>query len=76
MPTAIDWLLGLSLMFALAMLMTVSSRKTAESFFVWLTIFSGFVVWTGLLDLWILVLLIIVLVVILFSNIRKRGGMI
>ncbi len=60
-------------MFALALLMTITSKKTTESFFIWLTIFSGFVVWSGLIDLWILILLIIMLVILIFSNIRKRG---
>lgn len=75
LPTSIEWLIGLSLMFTLAIFMTISSRKSTESFFIWLTIFSGFIVWSGLLDLWILVLLIIVLVLLLFSNIRKGGGL-
>lgn len=73
MPTEIDWLIGLALMFSLAMLMTVLSTKDMEGFLVWLTIFSGFVIWAGLIDLWILILLIIVLVILIFSNIRKRG---
>lgn len=73
MPTSIDWILGLSLMFSLAMLMTVSSQKTPESFITWLTIFCGFTVWSGLIDLWVLILMLIILTVMIFSNIRKRG---
>lgn len=72
MPTPIDWIFGLSVMFGLALLMTISSQKTTESFFVWLTIFAAFVVWSGLIDLWILILLIVVLVVLVFSNIQKK----
>lgn len=76
MSTEIDWLIGLSVMFSLAMLMTVSSTKRIEGFFVWLTIFAGFVVWSGLIDLWILILLMIVLVILFFSNISKKGSVI
>ncbi len=60
-------------MFALALLMTIASKKTTESFFIWLTIFAGFVVWSGLIDLWILILLIIMLVILIFSSLWKRG---
>lgn len=74
MPTAINWMIGLSLMFSLAMLMTVLSEQTPESFVSWLTIFAGYTVWAGLIDLWILILIIIVLVVMIFSDIRKRGS--
>ena len=76
MPTEIDWLIGLSVMISLALLMTVLSTKRIEGFFIWLTIFSGFVVWSGLIDLWVLIVLMISLVVLLFSNIINKRGIV
>ena len=68
----INWILGLSIMFGLALVMTFMTFKSTKSFFTWLTIFSGFVVWSGIIELWVLVLCIIVLMIIFISNLRKR----
>lgn len=59
-------------MFGLALTMTFMTFKDIETFFVWLTIFSGFVVWSGLVDLWILIINLIILTVIISSNINKK----
>ena len=59
-------------MFGLALVMTYLTYKDTETFFIWLTIFSGFVVWAGLVDLWILIICLIVLTVIITSNISKK----
>lgn len=74
MPTIeINLLIGLSVMFSLSMLMTYLTYKDVETFFIFLTIFSGFVVWSGLIDLWILILCFIILILIMANNISKRG---
>jgi len=68
----IEWVIGLSLIFTLALFMTMITYKDIESFFIWLTLFSGFGVLAGLLDLWVLILLIILLVGLIIRN--KSGG--
>jgi len=54
------------------MLMTYLTYKDFETFIVYLTIFSGFAVWSGLIPLFVLVLCIIILVLIIGNNLRKR----
>lgn len=69
----INWILGLSVMFGLALVMTFMTFKNTQTFFIWLTVFSGFVVWAGLIELWVLVLCIIILMMIFISNLKKRS---
>lgn len=66
-------LFGLGIMFALAFTMTVISFKDIESFFIWLLIFSGFVVWSGLLPLWILVANVMIVGFILIKKITHKS---
>jgi len=73
MPNEIDWIIGLSLMFGLALLLTSFSNRNVETFFIFLNISAGFIVWSGLLDLWILVLTFIVLIFIIGNNIFKKS---
>lgn len=68
-----SWILGIAIMFGLALVMTKLTFNDIESFFIFLTIFSGFVVWGGLLPLWILVLNLIILVIVISNSIRKKG---
>ena len=60
-------------MFGLSLIMTYLTFKDSETFFIWLTVFAGFVVWSGLLDLWILIITLIGLCLIIAFNINKRG---
>ncbi len=69
----VSWLLGVGIMFGLSFLMTVLTNKNVETFFIYLTIFSGFVVWSGLLPLWILVICVIILTLIMINKTSKRG---
>lgn len=72
----INWIFGVGIMFMLALGMTYITYKDVETFFIFLTIFSGFVVWAGLLPLWVLVMCLIVLTLIMINNIKKgRGGL-
>lgn len=59
-------------MFGLAFALSYLTYKDIESFFIFLTIFSGFVFWSGLIDLWILIINIIVITIILINNVNKR----
>ncbi len=65
-------ILGLAIMFALAMLMTMLTNKDLETFFVFLTIFSAFAVWSGLIPLWITVVCIIILVLIIIDTSKRK----
>jgi len=69
-------MLGLGIMFGLAFVMTALTSKNVNVFFIWLTVFCAFVVWGGLLPLWVLVLNVVVLTVIIYSEIKdkKIGG--
>lgn len=69
----IGWIMGLAIMFGLALMMTYFTYQDTETFFIFLTIFCGFVVWGGLLDLWVLVLNLIILSVMMIVNMTKRG---
>jgi len=71
-----EWMLGIGIMFGLAFVMTVLTFSNMSCFFVWLTIFCAFVVWGGLLDLWVLILSIIITTVVIYFEIQtnKRGG--
>jgi hypothetical protein len=64
----IDWLIGLGLMIGLALLFTYITYKDIITFFVWLNIFGGFVVWAQLLPLWIVVINLVVMTLILFNT--------
>lgn len=67
-----NWIMGLSLMFALALIFSYLTYKDVETFFVFLTIFCGFMVWSGLVPLWVLIMCVIVLVLIIINNVNKR----
>lgn len=68
-----NWILGIGIMFLLALFMTYITFKDIETFFVFLTIFSAFVVWSGLVELWILVMCLIVLSLIIINKAFKKG---
>lgn len=72
--TPTNLIIGLSLTFGLAIVLTYLTYKDIETFFCFLTIFDGFSVWSGLLPLWSLVLCLILLVFIVGNNIKKRGS--
>lgn len=69
-----QWMIGIGIMFGLALVMNVLTFNKATSFFVWLTIFSAFVVWGGLLPLWTLVMCLIVLTVVIYMELQNKGG--
>ena len=67
------WLIALALVFALALFMTFLSDKQTDTFFIFLTIFVGFGVWAGVLDLWILILCIIIITLLIIMNIKSNA---
>lgn len=71
---SINFMLGLAIMFAMALFMTYLTSKDTETFFIFLTIFAGFVVWGELIDLWVLVLCLIILILIMLSKTKSRSG--
>jgi len=64
-----DWLIGIALMFGLAVSFTFMTEKSLTTFFVFLTIFNAFMYWIAFLPLWSLVLNIIVLTLIGYMEI-------
>ena len=67
-----EWVLGLGIMFGLALVMSYLTYRTFVAFFVYMTIFNCFMIWAGLLDLWTLVLNLIILTVILFMQMKSQ----
>lgn len=67
-------LLGIGIMFGFALLFTYLTYRTMGAFLVWLTIFNAFVVWSGLLPLWTLILCIIFLTIVIFMGSKNIGG--
>lgn len=69
-----EWILGVGLMFGLAFVLNYITYNNTPSFFIFLTIFCGFVVWAELLPLWTLILCLMILVIILFFQMKSQGG--
>ena len=67
-----EWIIGIALMFSLAFIMNYISRNDFAGFIVFLTIFNAFIVWTGFLSLWTLILCIIILSILIVSEIYKK----
>lgn len=64
--------IGFGVILMLALFMTYLTYKDIESFFIFLAIFSAFAVWSGLLDLWVLIINMVVLSMILVSMIYSK----
>jgi len=59
-------------MFLLALFLTYLTFKDMETFFIFLTIFSGFVVWSGLVELWLLIINMIMLAIIIINKVMRN----
>ena len=55
----------------LSLMFTMLTYKDIETFFIYLCVFGGFCVWSGLLPMWILVLNLIIIVLILGNNLFR-----
>ena len=73
--TGFEWIIGLGLAFGLALIFTVLTSQDFNTFLVWITIFIGFTVWGGLLPLWVLIVCIILLVIVIYLEIKDKGSM-
>lgn len=71
--TEYDWLLGIAIMFGLALTLNSMTFKDMKGFFIFLTIFNAFVVYGNLLPLWTLILNLILLITILYKEINQKG---
>lgn len=72
----LSWIFGLAIMFGLTFVMSYLTDESLNSFFIWLCIFNGFIIWGGLLPLWTFFLSIIVLTISIYLQItmNKNGG--
>jgi hypothetical protein len=69
-----DWILGLGLVFGLALFLMFFMKSDMRGFFPLATIICVFVVYAGLLESWVLIALMIVDVVIIFYEVKMKGG--
>lgn len=68
-----EWVIGVGLMFVLAFLMNYLTFNDLTAFFLYLTIFDGFMVWGNMLPLWTLVVCILMTVLILYFQFKSQG---
>jgi len=73
--TEYNWILGISIMFGLALVLNKITFESMSGFFVFLTIFNAFVVYGGLLPLWSLILNLVSLIIIIYSEINQNRGL-
>lgn len=73
MTLAIEWVLGLGIMFGFAFFLNHITFDDMIGFLAYLTMFNGFVVWCELLPLWTLVLNCIVLVLVMYISMKNEG---
>lgn len=71
--TGLEWIIGVGLMFGLAFIFMFLTKKTMGSFLVWLVIFNAFMVWGNLLDLWTLIMSLMVLIIVIYLEIKGKG---
>lgn len=69
-----EWIIGLGLAIGLAFTLDYLTFKDIKGFFIFLTIFVGFMVWAGMLELWSLVMCIILLTVIIITEVKSSFG--
>ena len=62
-------------MFGLAMTLNYLTFKDTKAFFIYLTLFNALVYYGNLLPLWSLVLNFIVMTVIIYYEVSKKGGL-
>ncbi len=67
-----EWVLGLGIAFGLALFFNYMTFKDLRAFFLFLTIFTGFMVWAELLELWTLVVNVIISVSIIYFDIKTK----
>jgi len=73
----VNLVIGLGVILMLALAMTYITYKDTQTFFIFFAIFSAFAVWSGLLDIWVLIVNMVVLSMILVNMVytNQRGKM-
>lgn len=74
--TTYDWIIGIGLMFGLALVLNFMIFENLEGFIVFLTLISAFVVWADLLPLWVLILNVILLTISVYYEVNKKRGVV
>ena len=72
--TEYDWIIGIALMFGLALVLNKLTFESMPSFIIFLTIFNAFVVYGNLLPLWSLVLNIVILSIVMYIEMNNKRG--
>lgn len=72
--TDYDWMLAVGIIFGFSLLLTAMTYRNLASFIIFAMIISGFMVFTGLIELWVLVLFIIIFTLMFIVHIKKDGG--
>ena len=67
-----EWIIGIGLMFGLAFVLSYLTYKDLPTFFIFLTIFNAFMVWSEFLPIWTLIICLIVLVIIVYIEIKGK----
>lgn len=66
-----DWIIGIGLIFGIGFFLTYITYQDIKVFFVWCLIINGFIVWSGLLPLWSLILNLMIISIILYIHFYK-----
>jgi len=67
-----EWVIGIALVFVLALIFTIIIDVELYGFFAFLTFFDVLVVWSGLLPLWSLVACVIMLTVSVYLKVQEN----
>ncbi|GAH13842.1 unnamed protein product [marine sediment metagenome] len=69
-----DWILALGIILGLSFGVTVFTKKNFMTFLAWFNIFTAFMVWSNLLEMWVLTLSITLLVISSFVDYKNNRG--
>ena len=72
MDITYKWILGISLMFGLALVLNHYTFENTKGFFVFLTLFNAFIVYSDLLPYWTLILNIIILTFVMYFEVNSK----
>jgi len=72
--TEYDWIIGIALMFGLALVLNKLTFESMPGFIIFLTIFNAFVVYGNLLPLWTLILNIVILSIVMYIEMSNKRG--
>ena len=67
-----EWILGLGIVFGLAFVFTILTQQDTLGFLIFVTIFICFAVWSGLLEVWTLVISLMTVVGLVYIELQNR----